>query len=165
MALTMIVWSDLNRVVLKVTNPNSVLFFLFQALSSPTSTQIPSNPFMNEQLFHDEYGMYVHLSSDQLFLLLDCLSETYEFAKQFNCNSEQRNILWKAGKSLDKFKPYFLNKYDHWMYHKGFKGKDKPNLLKHETQSLACMIRILFKMLNDESRKDFLPNIQTRLLG
>jgi brefeldin A-inhibited guanine nucleotide-exchange protein len=112
-----------------------------QALSSPLS--IPSNSiFFNEQLFHDEYGMYVHLNNEQLFLLVDCLEETYEFSCKFNSNHEQRNILWKAG----------------------FKGKEKPNLLKHETQSLACMLRILFKMLNDESRKDDTAQIQSRLL-
>ena len=46
----------------------------------------------------------------------------------------------------------------------GFKGKDKPNLLKHETQSLACILRILFKMYNDESRKEFTLEIQNRLI-
>ncbi len=53
--------------------------------------------FLNEQLFHDEYGMYVHLNNEQLFLLLDCLEESYEFSCKFNSNHEQRNILWKAG--------------------------------------------------------------------
>jgi brefeldin A-inhibited guanine nucleotide-exchange protein len=52
---------------------------------------------MNEQLFHDDYGMYVHLNSEQLFKLIDCLEETYQFSRQFNCNHEQRNLLWKAG--------------------------------------------------------------------
>ena len=50
------------------------------------------------------------------------------------------------------------------MIHLGFKGKDKPNLLKHETQSLACILRILFKMFNDESRRDYTAQIQTRLI-
>jgi brefeldin A-inhibited guanine nucleotide-exchange protein len=86
--------------------------------------------------------MYQYLTNDQLFLLIDCLNETHEFACSFNKNSEQRNILWKAG----------------------FKGKDKPNLLKHETQSLACMFRILFKMLNDDSRQSYMNQIETRLL-
>ena len=117
-------------------------FFYLKALSSPISSSASStNIFINDQLFHDEFGMYVHLNNEQLFLLLDCLEETYEFSRQFNCNSEQRNILWKAG----------------------FKGRDKPNLLKHETQSLACMLRILFKMYNDESKRDYSSNIQLRL--
>ena len=117
-------------------------FFYLKALSSPISSSASStNIFINDQLFHDEFGMYVHLNNEQLFLLLDCLEETYEFSRQFNSNSEQRNILWKAG----------------------FKGRDKPNLLKHETQSLACMLRILFKMYNDESKRDYSSNIQLRL--
>jgi brefeldin A-inhibited guanine nucleotide-exchange protein len=55
---------------------------------------------MNEQLFHDDYGMYVHLNNEQLFKLIDCLEETYQFSRQFNCNHEQRNLLWKAGKFI-----------------------------------------------------------------
>ena len=46
--------------------------------------------------------MYQYLSSPQLFLLLDCLQESHTFAKTFNGNHEQRNLLWKAGKSLMK---------------------------------------------------------------
>lgn len=45
----------------------------------------------------EDHGMYQHLSSDQLLQLLNCLLESHSFAKQFNCNQEQRNILWKAG--------------------------------------------------------------------
>jgi brefeldin A-inhibited guanine nucleotide-exchange protein len=86
--------------------------------------------------------MYVHLSSEQLFSLIECLDESFHFSRKFNSDHEQRNILWKAG----------------------FKGRDKPNLLKHETQSLACMLRILFKMLNDEARRDYHPRVQERLI-
>jgi len=46
---------------------------------------------------HEDHGMYQYLSSDQLLQLLNCLLESHSFAKQFNCNQEQRNILWKAG--------------------------------------------------------------------
>jgi len=46
---------------------------------------------------HEDHGMYQYLSSDQLLQLLNCLLESHGFAKQFNCNQEQRNILWKAG--------------------------------------------------------------------
>jgi len=46
---------------------------------------------------HEDHGMYQCLSSDQLLQLLNCLLESHSFAKQFNCNQEQRNILWKAG--------------------------------------------------------------------
>ena len=46
----------------------------------------------------------------------------------------------------------------------GFRGNAKPNLLKQETQSLACVLRILFKMYSDETRQDAWPMIQQRLI-
>lgn len=46
----------------------------------------------------------------------------------------------------------------------GFKGKSKPNLLKQETSSLACSLRILFRMYSDPQLQDSWPDIQTRLL-
>ncbi len=46
----------------------------------------------------------------------------------------------------------------------GFKGKSKPNLLKQETSSLACSLRILFRMYSDLQLQDSWPDIQTRLL-
>uniref|UniRef100_A0A672QPV6 ARF guanine nucleotide exchange factor 1 n=1 Tax=Sinocyclocheilus grahami TaxID=75366 RepID=A0A672QPV6_SINGR len=79
-----------------------------------------------------DQGMYRYLTSEQLFKLLDCLLESHHFAKAFNSNNEQRTALWKAG----------------------FKGKSKPNLLKQETSSLACGLRILFRMYTDQSRQD-----------
>eukprot|EP00058_Branchiostoma_floridae_P024487 XP_002609977.1 hypothetical protein BRAFLDRAFT_59588 [Branchiostoma floridae] len=90
-----------------------------------------------------DQGMYDRLTSQQLFLLLDCLLESHKFAKAFNSNNEQRTALWKAG----------------------FKGKSKPNLLKQETTSLACSLRILFRMYYDEKRRDFWPAVQERLLN
>lgn len=47
----------------------------------------------------------------------------------------------------------------------GFRGNAKPNLLKQETQSLACVLRILFKMYSDETRQDAWPTIQQRLIA
>lgn len=44
----------------------------------------------------------------------------------------------------------------------GFKGKSKPNLLKQETSSLACMLRILFKMYSDEDRRESWPDVEER---
>lgn len=90
----------------------------------------------------EDQGMYQFLSSKHLFLLVDCLQESHKFAKDFNSNHEQRNLLWKAG----------------------FKGKAKPNLLKQETQSLACLFRILFRMYNDDSRRDAWPQVQARII-
>ena len=46
----------------------------------------------------EDQGMYQFLSSHHLFLLVDCLQESHKFAKDFNSNHEQRNLLWKAGK-------------------------------------------------------------------
>lgn len=90
----------------------------------------------------EDQGMYPFLNNDQLFLLSDCLLESHKFAKAFNSNHEQRNILWKAG----------------------FKGKAKPNLLKQETQSLACLLRILFRMNKDENRTSSKEEIQKKLI-
>ncbi|KAJ8336938.1 hypothetical protein SKAU_G00381580 [Synaphobranchus kaupii] len=90
-----------------------------------------------------DQGMYRHMSSEQLFKLLDCLLESHRFAKAFNSSNEQRTALWRAG----------------------FKGKSKPNLLKQETGSLACSLRILFRMYADEERRPAWEEVQTRLLN
>ncbi|XP_064626500.1 brefeldin A-inhibited guanine nucleotide-exchange protein 1-like [Lineus longissimus] len=96
----------------------------------------------NSSQQREDQGMYQYLSTPQMFQLLDCLLESHKFAKAFNANHEQRNILWKAG----------------------FRGKAKPNLLKQETQSLACSLRILFRMYSDEARHSQWPDIQARLI-
>lgn len=96
---------------------------------------------MNEQQ-REEQGMYRNLSSKHLFFLVDCLLQSHRFAKAFNSNHDQRNILWKAG----------------------FKGNLKPNLLKQETQSLACVFRILFKMYGDETREEDWSSVQYKLI-
>ncbi|XP_040293303.1 brefeldin A-inhibited guanine nucleotide-exchange protein 2 isoform X2 [Bufo bufo] len=96
--------------------------------------------------FHTEYedqGMYKFMSTPHLFKLLDCLQESHSFAKAFNSNNEQRTALWRAG----------------------FKGKSKPNLLKQETSSLACCLRILFRMYTDDLRRDSWEDIEQRLLN
>ncbi|KAG7235225.1 hypothetical protein INR49_030628 [Caranx melampygus] len=89
-----------------------------------------------------DQGMYRYMTSAHLFKLLDCLLESHTFAKDFNSNNEQRTALWRAG----------------------FKGKSKPNLLKQETSSLACSLRILFRMYSDPQLQDSWTDIQTRLL-
>uniref|UniRef100_A0A1A7YY29 ADP-ribosylation factor guanine nucleotide-exchange factor 1(Brefeldin A-inhibited) n=1 Tax=Iconisemion striatum TaxID=60296 RepID=A0A1A7YY29_9TELE len=95
------------------------------------------------QVEAQDQGMYRYLTSEQLFKLLDCLLESHCFAKAFNSNNDQRTLLWKAG----------------------FKGKSKPNLLKQETSSLACGLRILFRMYTDERRRDAWEEVQRRLLN
>lgn len=119
--------------------------------------------------------MYRHLSSQHLFKLLDCLLESHRFAKDFNSNNEQRTALWRAGPRsfyLLVWVVVMLSFIDVFFYcaclllilHVGFKGKSKPNLLKQETSSLACSLRILFRMYSDTQLQDSWPDIQTRLL-
>lgn len=91
----------------------------------------------------EEQGMYRLLSTRHLVQLTECLLQSHRFAKAFNMDHEQRNLLWKAG----------------------YRGSIKPNLLKQETQSLACLLRILFKMYSDDSRTTHWPLIQTRLIS
>lgn len=91
----------------------------------------------------EEQGMYSFLSTCHLIKFVECLIESHRFAKSFNKNQDQRTVLWKAG----------------------FKGSVKPNLLKQETQSLACVLRILFKMYSDESRRDDWIEVEQRLIN
>lgn len=91
----------------------------------------------------EEQGMYSYLSTPQLMQLIDCLLKSHRFAKRFNADTEQRTVLWKAG----------------------FKGTTRPNLLKQETQSIACVLRIMFKMYGDEMRRPDWADIQRQLIG
>ncbi|KAL5280006.1 ARFGEF1.2 family protein [Megaselia abdita] len=91
----------------------------------------------------EEQGMYSYLSTPHLVQLIDCLLQSHRFAKEFNSNHDQRNVLWRAG----------------------FKGAVKPNLLKQETTSLACVLRILFKMYADEKRRGDLLKIEEKLIA
>lgn len=90
----------------------------------------------------EEQGMYSYLRTRQLFTLTECLLQSHRFAKRFNADHEQRNTLWRAG----------------------FKGSIKPNLLKQETASLACVLRIFFKMYGDENRRNDWPGIEQQLV-
>jgi len=89
-----------------------------------------------------ERGMYTSLSLQHLYTLLDCLLQAHRFAKHFNSNGEQRNLLWKSG----------------------FIGNAKPNLLKQETQSLSCCLRVMFRLYFDKTRSDCWQEIEGRLL-
>ncbi|NXO39446.1 BIG1 protein, partial [Locustella ochotensis] len=64
-------------------------------------------------------------------------------------------------------KEHQQNQKSNWMFGipVGFKGKSKPNLLKQETSSLACGLRILFRMYTDESRTSAWEEVQQRLLN
>lgn len=98
---------------------------------------------LDQQQQQEEQGMYSFLTSAQLLQLVDCLLESHRFAKAFNSDSEQRNLLWRAG----------------------FRGNVKPNLLTQEAQSLACVLRILFRMYRDEGRQEAWHTVQDRLIG
>ncbi|XP_018403612.1 PREDICTED: brefeldin A-inhibited guanine nucleotide-exchange protein 2 [Cyphomyrmex costatus] len=90
----------------------------------------------------EEQGMYCALTTNHLLQLVECLLRSHRFAKSFNSDHEQRNVLWKAS----------------------FRGNMKPNLLKQETQSLACALRILFKMYSDEAHRTDWSKIEARLV-
>ncbi|EAT34779.1 AAEL013012-PA, partial [Aedes aegypti] len=112
-------------------------------LIGSTTGSILNHSLSTEECQREEQGMYSYLNTPHLLQLIDCLMQSHRFAKKFNSNHEQRNVLWKAG----------------------FKGSLKPNLLKQETQSLACVLRILFKMYSDESRRRDWQDIEQRLIA
>ena len=64
------------------------------------------------------------------------------FARTFNADGEQRNLLWKSG----------------------FIGTAKPNLLKQETQALSCCLRLMFRLYTDPAREGARQDIHCRLL-
>lgn len=88
-----------------------------------------------------DMGMYAFISTAILSKLVHVLMESHDFAKAFNGNQEQRNILWKAG----------------------FHDNTKPNLLSQETQSLSTAARILFQMYADENRSESWPQVEEKL--
>lgn len=91
----------------------------------------------------EEQGMYSYLDTKNLVQLTDCLMQSHRFAKQFNLNPEQRNILGRPG----------------------FKEQVKPNILRQETTSLACVLRILFKIYGDDNRRNDWPEIENKLIS
>ncbi|CAH8564731.1 unnamed protein product [Schistosoma turkestanicum] len=98
--------------------------YFFEANLNNTTQLIGASPLPS-----DSRGMYPHLSPQQRLTLAKCLLDSHAFAKQFNSHDEQRNILFQAG----------------------FKVKAKPNLLKQETHSLSCALRILFRLAEEAS--------------
>lgn len=110
--------------------------------NATTATITPVNQIA-EEWQREEQGMYSYLSTPQLLQLIDCLLKSHRFAKRFNSDNEQRTVLWKAG----------------------FKGTTRPNLLKQETQSIACVLRIMFKMYGDEMRRPDWGDIQKQLIA
>ena len=103
----------------------ATLIFLFDACAADSVDQ----------------GMFQFMSAKHLLIMVDCLAQSHHFAREFNSNEQQRNILWKAG----------------------FRGPVMPNLLKQETQSFACALRILFRLYHDETRKPEWNDVATKL--
>ncbi|VDL61592.1 unnamed protein product [Hymenolepis diminuta] len=105
-------------------------------VSPPTPSVIEPIPQMDfgetEELVNGSLPLHKkatipYVSYENRLTLVQCLMESHRFAKVFNSNIEQRNVLWEAG----------------------FKAKAKPNLLKQETHSLSTALRILF-ILSEE---------------
>jgi len=93
-------------------------------------------------LVQDSRGIFKYLSLHHLSTLLDCLIQAHRFARQFNSNKEQRNLLWKSN----------------------FIGNAKPNLMKQETQALACALRLMFRVYLEDLRCDSWLEIEKRLI-
>eukprot|EP00088_Acartia_fossae_P042319 TRINITY_DN4441_c0_g1_i14.p1 TRINITY_DN4441_c0_g1~~TRINITY_DN4441_c0_g1_i14.p1 ORF type:complete len:745 (+),score=106.26 TRINITY_DN4441_c0_g1_i14:152-2236(+) len=91
---------------------------------------------------HDSRGIFKYLSLHHLSTLLDCLIQAHRFARNFNSNQEQRNILWKSN----------------------FIGNAKPNLMKQETQALACSLRIMFRVYLEDDRSESWLEVEKRLI-
>jgi brefeldin A-inhibited guanine nucleotide-exchange protein len=104
-------------------------------------TQSSGRDAAPDQRQNEEMGMYAFISTPILIKLVDVLMQSHDFAKTFNGNQEQRNVLWKAG----------------------FHDNTKPNLLSQETQSLCTAARILFKIYQDQARTESWPDVQDRL--
>uniref|UniRef100_A0A8C3A1P8 ARF guanine nucleotide exchange factor 2 n=1 Tax=Cyclopterus lumpus TaxID=8103 RepID=A0A8C3A1P8_CYCLU len=121
---------------------DNIVFYPATSKKEDAENMAAAQVSYNSEAGSEQQGMYKHMTSAHLFKLLDCLLESHTFAKDFNSNNEQRTALWRAG----------------------FKGKSKPNLLKQETSSLACSLRILFRMYSDLQLQASWSDIQTRLL-
>lgn len=61
-----------------------------QSLQAMLDEKVPADSGVDQ-------GTYGYMTSAQLLLLLDCLIQAHNFAKSFNMNHEQRNLLWKTG--------------------------------------------------------------------
>ncbi|XP_062506854.1 brefeldin A-inhibited guanine nucleotide-exchange protein 1-like isoform X3 [Corticium candelabrum] len=118
---------------------DNVLFFPTTSRKDDEYNLAFANDEVCSEVLLPEQAMYGKLNAQQLFSLLQCLIDSHRFAKQFNSSNEQRTVLWKAG----------------------FRGKSKPNLLKQETTSLSCALRILFRMYIET---DASSEVETTLL-
>jgi brefeldin A-inhibited guanine nucleotide-exchange protein len=116
---------------------------------------LPLPPYTNQ-------GMFQVLSTQQLFILLDCLEASHEFSRSFNSNQSQRLLLMRAGDGYIIVANLAIAAVISYLI--GFRGKSKPNLLRQETSSLLTSLRILYRMLEDDQRTDDYSQIDERLI-
>lgn len=95
----------------QVSHPPSPPFWVLSPLRSVwlkwfLQALDPNNTTASDSQQKEDQGMYQFLASEQLFQLLDCLMQSHAFAKSFNANHEQRNILWKAGEAFYKWNEF-----------------------------------------------------------
>ncbi|CAF3331747.1 unnamed protein product [Rotaria socialis] len=117
------------------------IVFFPSALNVSSDQQVLTY-FANFDDFRDDHGIYNNMGLDQLLLLVDCVIESHMFARAFNSNHAQRNLLRNAG----------------------YRGKAKPNLLTQVTHSIACAFRIIFRMFCDPKRSDSMDTFKRRIL-
>lgn len=80
----------------------------FQSTKDPNDDKQEQNQDLNQTKtsvstsnesfkLNESFGMYQFMNTTTLLRLVDYLVQSHEFAKSFNCNQEQRNVLWHAG--------------------------------------------------------------------
>ncbi|XP_050545726.1 brefeldin A-inhibited guanine nucleotide-exchange protein 2 isoform X2 [Daktulosphaira vitifoliae] len=85
----------------------------------------------------EEQGMYSNLSSEHLFMLIECLLRVHNYTKQYNYSMLQ-NIPPRS----------YLN-------------EDVSNMVTQEVQSVACILRIVLKIICDDSRRTYWNHAQS----
>jgi brefeldin A-inhibited guanine nucleotide-exchange protein len=88
-------------------------------------------------------AVYSCLQSQHLLAIIEALEKSYLFARDFNSNLDLRTKLWRMGFT-----------------------RQLPNLLRQETNSVTCLLHILFQMYGDTSldRISSLSQIETKLI-
>ncbi|XP_050430571.1 brefeldin A-inhibited guanine nucleotide-exchange protein 1 isoform X2 [Adelges cooleyi] len=112
-------------------------------LALAQNTMISQNTDILEQQ-QEEQGMYSNLSSEHLLMLTDCLLRVHNYTKQYNYSM------------LQKIPP------------RSYINEDLSNMVKQETQSVACVLRIVLKAICDESRRthwDHAQNIAATVIN
>ena len=80
-----------------VTSTVSLLALSLSLSSLPLPSQVMSLDYPLPLPPYSDRDMFRYMTTDQLFVLVECLEESHKFACSFNCNHEQRVVLMKAG--------------------------------------------------------------------